>query len=66
MGDFQSGLVETKFPDQQKIEIESSRLAARATSSTETCFDGEQPREQLARRSVCFACQDRIEIIGVP
>ena len=39
MGDFQSGLVETKFPDQQKIEIEGSRLAARATSSTETCFD---------------------------
>ena len=66
MGDFQSGLVETKFPDQKKIEIEGSRLAARATSSTETRFDGEQAREQFARRSVCFARQNRIEVIGVP
>ena len=48
MGEFQSWLVETKFPDQKQIEIEGARLAARATSSTETRFDGEQAREQLA------------------
>ena len=66
MGNLQSGLVDSKFPDQQKIKIKGSRLTARATSSTETRFDGEQAREQFARRSVCFARQDRIEVIGVP